>query len=78
MQNEPWSISGLSMRENSIPDHSHRSGCLHAPKDDRVFPGSKAEELLEVVCHEDNDDLEHLKDVKTEYRAQQKKGDSAR
>jgi hypothetical protein len=35
----------------------------------------KPEELLEVACHEDNDDLQHLKDVKTEHRAQQKKGD---
>jgi len=38
----------------------------------------KAEEILEVACHEDNDDLQHLKDVKTDHRAQQKKGDSAR
>jgi hypothetical protein len=29
------------------------------------------EELLEVACHEDNGDLEHLKDVRDEYRAQQ-------
>jgi hypothetical protein len=32
------------------------------------------EELLEVACHEDNNDLFHLKDVRDEYRAQQKKG----
>jgi len=32
------------------------------------------EELLEVACHEDNVDLEHLKDVRDEYRAKQKKG----
>jgi hypothetical protein len=32
------------------------------------------EELLEVACHEDNGDLEHLKDVRDQYRAQQKKG----
>ena len=32
------------------------------------------EELLEVACHEDNVDLQHLKDVRDEYRAQQKKG----
>ncbi len=32
------------------------------------------EELLEVACHEDNVDLEHLKDVRDEYRALQKKG----
>ena len=32
------------------------------------------EELLEVACHEDNGDLEHLKDVRNEFRAQQKKG----
>ncbi len=31
------------------------------------------EELLEVACHEDNGDLQHLKDVRDEYRAQQKK-----
>ncbi|HEY2842416.1 MAG TPA: hypothetical protein VGJ09_02155 [Bryobacteraceae bacterium] len=30
------------------------------------------EELLEVACHEDNGDLLHLKDVRDEYRAQQK------
>lgn len=27
------------------------------------------EELLEVACHEDNGDLEHLKDIRDEYRA---------
>lgn len=32
------------------------------------------EELLEVACHEDNGDLEHLKDVRDQFRAQQKKG----
>jgi hypothetical protein len=31
------------------------------------------EELLEVACHEDNGDLQHLKDVRDEYRAQQQK-----
>jgi hypothetical protein len=31
------------------------------------------EELLEVACHEDNGDLQHLKDVRDEYRAKQKK-----
>ena len=34
----------------------------------------KPDELLEVACHEDNVDLPHLKDVRDEYRAQQKKG----
>jgi hypothetical protein len=29
----------------------------------------EAEELLEVACHEDNSDLQHLKDVRDEYRA---------
>ena len=33
----------------------------------------KAEELLEVACHEDNQDLGHLKDVRDAFRAQQKK-----
>jgi hypothetical protein len=33
----------------------------------------QADELLEVACHEDNGDLQHLKDVRDEYRAQQKK-----
>lgn len=28
------------------------------------------DELLEVACHEDNNDLHHLKDVRDEYRAQ--------
>ncbi len=28
-----------------------------------------AEELLEVACHEDNGDLQHLKDIRDEYRA---------
>jgi hypothetical protein len=32
----------------------------------------QAEQLLEVACHEDNGDLHHLKDVRDEYRAQQK------
>ncbi len=31
------------------------------------------DELLEVACHEDNGDLQHLKDVRDEYRAKQKK-----
>jgi len=31
------------------------------------------EELLEVACHEDNGDLQNLKNVRDEYRAQQKK-----
>jgi hypothetical protein len=30
-------------------------------------------EILEVACHEDNGDLEHLKDVRDAYRADQKK-----
>jgi hypothetical protein len=30
-------------------------------------------EILEVACHEDNGDLHHLKDVRDEYRAAQKK-----
>jgi len=30
-----------------------------------------ADELLEVACMEDNNDLQHLKDVRDEYRAQQ-------
>jgi len=34
---------------------------------------SQQDELLEVACHEDNGDLEHLKDVRDEFRAQQKK-----
>jgi len=33
----------------------------------------KAEELLEVACHEDNQDLQHLKDVRDAFRAEQKK-----
>ena len=31
----------------------------------------KADELLEVACHEDNEDLEHLKHVRDEYRTTQ-------
>ena len=31
----------------------------------------RADELLEVACHEDNNDLQHLKDVRDEYRARQ-------
>jgi hypothetical protein len=34
----------------------------------------QAEELLEVACHEDNADLEHLKHVRDEYRALQGRG----
>ena len=33
----------------------------------------EADELLEVACHEDNGDLQHLKDVRDEFRARQKK-----
>ncbi|MEP7351906.1 MAG: hypothetical protein ABI824_01610 [Acidobacteriota bacterium] len=33
----------------------------------------QAEEILEVACHEDNGDLQHLKDVRDEARAKQKK-----
>jgi hypothetical protein len=33
----------------------------------------QSEELLEVACHEDNGDLQNLKNVRDEYRAQQKK-----
>lgn len=33
----------------------------------------ESDELLEVACHEDNVDLQHLKDVRDEYRAKQKK-----
>ena len=29
----------------------------------------KADELLEVACHEDNQDLQHLKDIRDESRA---------
>jgi hypothetical protein len=32
----------------------------------------KPDELLEVACHEDNQDLQHLKDVRDEFRAKQK------
>jgi hypothetical protein len=38
------------------------------------IPMSKqSEELLEVACHEDNGDLQNLKEVRDEYRAKQKK-----
>ena len=30
----------------------------------------QADELLEVACHEDNNDLEHLRDVRDEFRRQ--------
>jgi hypothetical protein len=32
----------------------------------------RPDELLEVACHEDNEDLEHLKEVRDAYRAQGK------
>jgi len=35
------------------------------------------EELIEVACHEDNGDLQHLKEVQEEYRAKTK-GETAR
>ncbi len=35
------------------------------------------EELIEVACHEDNGDLQHLKEVQDAYRAA-KKGEAAR
>jgi hypothetical protein len=31
------------------------------------------DEILEVACHEDNGDLQHLKDVRDEWRAKNKK-----
>ena len=31
------------------------------------------DEILEVACHEDNGDLQHMKDVRDEFRAAQKK-----
>ena len=31
------------------------------------------DELLEIACHEDNGDLQHLKEVRDAYRAEQKK-----
>jgi hypothetical protein len=34
----------------------------------------QADELLEVACHEDNGDLQNLKNVRDEFRAQEKKG----
>ena len=34
----------------------------------------QAEQLLEVACHEDDEDLAHLKDIRDEYRAKLKKG----
>ena len=33
----------------------------------------REDELLEAACHEDNGDLQHLKDVRDQYRAQNKK-----
>ncbi|HSG65469.1 MAG TPA: hypothetical protein VLD39_10725, partial [Gammaproteobacteria bacterium] len=33
------------------------------------------EELLEVACLEDNNDLQHLKDVRDAYRADRQRGD---
>ncbi|HXJ38354.1 MAG TPA: hypothetical protein VNH18_03690 [Bryobacteraceae bacterium] len=38
----------------------------------------QAEELLEVACNEDNGDLQHLKDIRDEYRAKQLKEKTAR
>jgi hypothetical protein len=34
----------------------------------------RADELLEAACHEDNNDLQHLKDVRDEYRAAGSRG----
>jgi hypothetical protein len=34
------------------------------------------DELLEVACHEDNADLEHLKDIRDEFRARQRPGEN--
>jgi len=31
------------------------------------------DEILEIACHEDNGDLQHLKEVRDAYRAEQKK-----
>jgi len=33
------------------------------------------EELLEVACLEDNNDLQHLKDIRDAYRANQNSGE---
>jgi hypothetical protein len=38
------------------------------------MPMNRSEgEILEAACHEDNGDLQHLKDVRDAYRAEQKK-----
>ena len=36
------------------------------------------DEILEVACYEDNQDLEHLKDVRDAWRAEQGEGETAR
>jgi hypothetical protein len=38
----------------------------------------EADELLEVACHEDNGDLQHLKDVRDEFRARKRRKNSMR
>jgi hypothetical protein len=44
-----------------------------------AFPlNRQKDELLEVACHEDNQDLEHLKDVRDEFRAKAAGSNSTR
>lgn len=47
-------------------------GAYTAPWTIEITLNRQQEEILEVACHEDNGDLHHLKDVRDEYRAQQK------
>jgi len=48
-------------------------GAFTAPWTIEMTLNRQDDELLEVACHEDNGDLQHLKDVRDEYRAEQKK-----
>jgi hypothetical protein len=47
-------------------------GAYTAPWTIEIAWNRQDDEILEVACHEDNVDLEHLKDIRDEYRAKNK------
>jgi len=65
-----WSSDSSHGKIDHISRHGDRS-VAYTLRGRSRFAQSQDEELLEVACHEDNGDLQHLKDVRDEYRAKQ-------
>ena len=69
MHRFPEGLAGEKVHQKRVPHGAPpwlETVRVHFPRYNR-----KADELLEVACHEDNADLEHLKHVRDEYRAGQ-------